>query len=184
MGMNNTRILITVLALVLTAAIMIQETKSIPLCNVDTNDLQKCRPAVTGNYPPPPTPACCTVAKTANLECLCPFLSRSGIDPSKLKALLANCGVNNPSCLPWSIEELRWTGHNPACCVLCHHLNIKSLSYYFLWCSIQIKSTNFEVIFKSPSLSTRTVFYTLMKTIKYCFWLLFHCVLLSWISKN
>ncbi|WZY75767.1 hypothetical protein YC2023_022151 [Brassica napus] len=93
MGMNNTRILITVLALVLTAAIMIQETKSIPLCNVDTNDLQKCRPAVTGNYPPPPTPACCTVAKTANLECLCPFLSRSGIDPSKLKALLANCGT-------------------------------------------------------------------------------------------
>ncbi|CAN6994457.1 unnamed protein product [Brassica oleracea var. botrytis] len=184
MGKNNTRILITVLALVLTAAMMIQEAKSIPLCNVDTNDLQKCRPAVTGNHPPPPTSACCTVAKTANLECLCPFLSRSGIDPSKLKALFANCGVNNPSCLPWSIEELRWTGHKPACCVLCHHLNIRSRSYNFLWCSIQIKSTNFEVIFKSPFLSTGTVFYTLMKTIKYCFWLLFHCVLLSWISKN
>ncbi|CAN7038901.1 unnamed protein product [Brassica rapa subsp. trilocularis] len=51
-----------------------------------------------------PTPACCTVAKTANLECLCPFLSRSGIDPAKLKALFANCGVNNPSCLPWSVN--------------------------------------------------------------------------------
>uniref|UniRef100_A0A0D3ALX8 Bifunctional inhibitor/plant lipid transfer protein/seed storage helical domain-containing protein n=1 Tax=Brassica oleracea var. oleracea TaxID=109376 RepID=A0A0D3ALX8_BRAOL len=126
MGKNNTRILITVLALVLTAVMMIQEAKSIPLCNVDTNDLQKCRPAVTGNHPPPPTSACCTVAKTANLECLCPFLSRSGIDPSKLKALFANCGVNNPSCLPWSIEELRWTGHKPACCVLCHHLNIRN----------------------------------------------------------
>ncbi|CAF2137630.1 unnamed protein product [Brassica rapa] len=104
MGKNNARILITVLAMVLTAAMMIQEAKSIPLCKVNTNDLQKCRPAVTGNYPPPPTPACCTVAKTANLECLCPFLSRSGIDPAKLKALFANCGVNNPSCLPWSVN--------------------------------------------------------------------------------
>ncbi|KAL0729060.1 hypothetical protein Bca4012_025153 [Brassica carinata] len=102
MGKKSTRFLITVLAMVLTAAMMIQEAKSIPLCKVNTNDLQKCRPAVTGNYPPPPTPACCTVAKTANLECLCPFLSRSGIDTAKLKALFAKCGVSNPSCLPWS----------------------------------------------------------------------------------
>ncbi|KAJ4911266.1 Bifunctional inhibitor/lipid-transfer protein/seed storage 2S albumin superfamily protein [Raphanus sativus] len=104
MGKKSTRCLITVLAMVLTATMMIQEAKSIPLCKVNTNDLQKCRPAVTGNYPPPPTPACCTVAKTANLECLCPFLSRSGIDPSKLKPLFAKCGVNNPSCLPWSVK--------------------------------------------------------------------------------
>ncbi|KAH0937625.1 hypothetical protein HID58_005086 [Brassica napus] len=119
MGKNNARILITVLAMVLTAAMMIQEAKSIPLCKVNTNDLQKCRPAVTGNYPPPPTPACCTVAKTANLECLCPFLSRSGIDHAKLKALFANCGVNNPSCLPWSIEKLSWSVHREACLIFC-----------------------------------------------------------------
>lgn len=69
------------------------------------------------------------------------------------------------------IEELRWTGLKLAWGILCHHLKIKSLSYKFLWCFYSNKSTNFAVIFQSPFLSTRTVFYTLMKTIKYCFWL-------------
>ncbi|CAH8389844.1 unnamed protein product [Eruca vesicaria subsp. sativa] len=101
MGKNNTKILITALVMVATAAMMIEEAKSTLICGVDTNDLQKCRPAVTGNNPPPPTPECCAVAKAANLECLCPFLSRSGLDPSKIKALGANCGItNSPSCLP------------------------------------------------------------------------------------
>ena len=104
MGKNNTKILITALAMIVTASMMIEEAKSVRICNVGTKDLKKCRPAVTGNNPPPPTPQCCQVAKAANLECLCPFLSRSGIDPSKLKALFANCGVNNPSCLPWSVK--------------------------------------------------------------------------------
>ncbi|CAF1761424.1 unnamed protein product, partial [Brassica oleracea var. botrytis] len=107
MGKNNTKILITALAMIVTASMMIEEAKSVRICNVGTKDLKKCRPAVTGNNPPPPTPQCCQVAKAANLECLCPFLSRSGIDPSKIKALGANCGITkNPSCLPWLYSKV------------------------------------------------------------------------------
>ncbi|XP_018467069.2 putative lipid-transfer protein DIR1 [Raphanus sativus] len=101
MGKNNTKILIAALVMVVTAAMMIEEAKSIPICNVNTNDLKKCSPAVTGNNPPPPTPQCCAVAKTANLECLCPYFTRSGIDSAKIKTLGANCGITKkPSCLP------------------------------------------------------------------------------------
>ncbi|CAH8279763.1 unnamed protein product [Arabidopsis lyrata] len=101
MGRNNTRILMqfSALAVVLTAAIMVKEATSIPICNIETNDLGKCGPAFTGNNPPPPGPDCCAVVKAANLQCLCPykpFLSRFGIDPSKVRPLLANCGVNTP----------------------------------------------------------------------------------------
>ncbi|KAF3563055.1 hypothetical protein DY000_02017205 [Brassica cretica] len=98
MGKNNTKILITALVMVVTAAMMIEEATSIPICGVNTNDLKKCSPAVTGNNPPPPTPQCCKVAKAANLECLCPYFTRSGLDPAKIKALGTNCGITkNPS---------------------------------------------------------------------------------------
>ncbi|CAD5334965.1 unnamed protein product [Arabidopsis thaliana] len=36
------------LAMVLTAAIMVKEARSIPICNIETNDLVKCHPAFTG----------------------------------------------------------------------------------------------------------------------------------------
>ncbi|KAF8116916.1 hypothetical protein N665_0014s0175 [Sinapis alba] len=100
MGKNNTTTIIIALAImVLTAAMMMKEAKSYPICNTDTNDLQKCYPAVTGNSPPAPGPDCCAVAKAADLECLCLYLTGSGIDSSKLKSVLASCGVSNPSCL-------------------------------------------------------------------------------------
>ncbi|CAN6806851.1 unnamed protein product [Brassica oleracea] len=99
MGKNNTTILI--IAMVLTTAMIMEEAKSYPICNTDTNDLQKCSPAVTGNSPPAPRPDCCAVAMSADLECLCRYLSLSGIDPSKIKSVLASCGVGNPSCLSW-----------------------------------------------------------------------------------
>ncbi|CAH2069862.1 unnamed protein product [Thlaspi arvense] len=105
MSKNDTRILtqFAVLAMVLTAAIMVQEATSLTVCKIDTNDMQKCRPAVTGNNPPPPVNDCCVVVRAANLECFCkykfylPFL---GIDPSKVAALVAKCGVTTvpPSC--------------------------------------------------------------------------------------
>ncbi|CAL9224541.1 unnamed protein product [Arabidopsis halleri] len=103
MGKNNTRFLMqfAVLAIVLSAAIMVEEATSIPVCNIDTNDLEKCRPAVTGNNPPHPRPDCCAVARAANLQCLCPYksyLSTFGINPSRVRPLLANCGLNSPSC--------------------------------------------------------------------------------------
>lgn len=100
MGKNNTRILMrfSALAIVLTAAMMVEEAKSVRLCNIETNDLQRCRPAVTGNNPPPPVNGCCVVLRAANLPCLCKFkssLTAYGIDPAKAKALLPKCGIRN-----------------------------------------------------------------------------------------
>ncbi|XP_010443168.1 PREDICTED: putative lipid-transfer protein DIR1 [Camelina sativa] len=104
MGKNNTRIHMqfAILAIVLTTAIMVKEATSISICNISTNNLNKCRPAVTGNNPPPPEPDCCAVAKTANLRCLCSykaFLRRYGMEPSNIRPLLAKCGISPPSCL-------------------------------------------------------------------------------------
>ncbi|CAH8381831.1 unnamed protein product [Eruca vesicaria subsp. sativa] len=97
MGKNNT--IIIALAMVLITAMMMEEAKSYPICNTDTNDLQNCYPAVTGDSPPGPD--CCAAAKSADLECLCPYLTQSGLDPSKVKSVLASCDVDNPSGLPW-----------------------------------------------------------------------------------
>ncbi|XP_010449664.1 PREDICTED: putative lipid-transfer protein DIR1 [Camelina sativa] len=98
MGKNNTIILLqfAVLAIVLT---IVKEATSIPICNIDTNDLEKCRAAVSGNNPPAPGPDCCAVARSVNLQCLCPYkpyLSSFGINPSKVRPLLAKCGINSP----------------------------------------------------------------------------------------
>ncbi|CAF2137632.1 unnamed protein product [Brassica rapa subsp. trilocularis] len=105
MGKNNTNILTqsTVLAMVLTAAIMVKEVSSLTICKIDINDMQKCRPAVIGINPPPPVNECCVVVRSANLECFCGFkfyLPILGIDPSKVAALVAKCGVTTipPSC--------------------------------------------------------------------------------------
>ncbi|XP_010482987.1 PREDICTED: putative lipid-transfer protein DIR1 [Camelina sativa] len=101
MGKNNNGIHLqfAVLAIVLTAAIMVEEVTSLFICNIDTNNLTKCRPAATGNNPPPPGRDCCAVIKAANLQCLCPykpFISRYGFDPSKVRPLLDKCGINTP----------------------------------------------------------------------------------------
>ncbi|KAG2333162.1 hypothetical protein Bca52824_004342 [Brassica carinata] len=98
MGKNDTRILMrfTVLAMVLIAAIMVEDVTSLTVCKIDTNEMQKCRPAVTGNNPPPPVNECCVVVKSADLACFCRYkfyLPILGIDPSKVAALVAKCGV-------------------------------------------------------------------------------------------
>ncbi|VVB17390.1 unnamed protein product [Arabis nemorensis] len=98
MGTNNTRIVMqfAVLAMVLTVAMMVKEATSIRICNIDTNDMEKCRPAITGINPPPPDNDCCVVVRATNLECICRFKSYLpilGIDPSKVAALIAKCGV-------------------------------------------------------------------------------------------
>ncbi|CAG7892491.1 unnamed protein product [Brassica rapa] len=105
MGKNITNILTqsTVIAMVLTAAIMVKEVTSLTICQIDINDMQKCRPAVTGVNPPPPVSECCVVVRSANLECFCRFkfyLPILGIDPSNVAALVAKCGVIAipPSC--------------------------------------------------------------------------------------
>ncbi|CAA7021103.1 unnamed protein product [Microthlaspi erraticum] len=100
MGKNNTRMLMrfSALVIVLTVAIMVEETKSVRVCNIETNDLERCRPAVTGNNPPPPVNGCCVVLRAANLRCFCQFKSyatNNGIDPAKAKALIPKCGIRN-----------------------------------------------------------------------------------------
>ncbi|KFK44724.1 hypothetical protein AALP_AA1G294700 [Arabis alpina] len=104
MGKNNTKILMqfTTLAMVLTIAMMVKEVKSIPICKVNTNDLEKCRPALAGRNPPPPGPDCCAVVKAADLECACRYkhnLSSYGINPARVKAAIHSCGARIPSCL-------------------------------------------------------------------------------------
>ncbi|KAJ4911267.1 Bifunctional inhibitor/lipid-transfer protein/seed storage 2S albumin superfamily protein [Raphanus sativus] len=113
MGKNNTNILTqsTVLAMVLIAPIMVKEVTSLTICKIDINDMQKCRPAVTGINPPPPVNECCLVVRSANLECFCRFkfyLPILGIDPSKVAALVANCGVTTipPSCREWGLRHV------------------------------------------------------------------------------
>ncbi|KAJ0261634.1 Bifunctional inhibitor/plant lipid transfer protein/seed storage helical domain-containing protein [Hirschfeldia incana] len=98
MGNNDTRILMqfAVLAMVLISPIMVKEVTSLTVCKIDTNDMQKCRPAVSGNNPPPPVNECCAMVKSADLACFCRYkfyLPILGIDPSKIAALVAKCGV-------------------------------------------------------------------------------------------
>ncbi|KFK27131.1 hypothetical protein AALP_AA8G338900 [Arabis alpina] len=103
MGKNNTRILMqfTALAMLLIASIMFKEAESIRLCKINTNDLEKCRPAVTGRNPPPPGPDCCALVKAADLVCACRYkgyLSSYGIDLTKAKAVIASCSARMPPC--------------------------------------------------------------------------------------
>uniref|UniRef100_A0A1J3GJ18 Putative lipid-transfer protein DIR1 n=1 Tax=Noccaea caerulescens TaxID=107243 RepID=A0A1J3GJ18_NOCCA len=105
MDSNNTKTFMkfAALAMVLVALVVLEEPTSIPVCNIDANYLEKCRPAVTGNNPPPPRNECCKVLQAANLECICRFKSYLPIftiDSSKVQALLSKCGVTTiPPCL-------------------------------------------------------------------------------------
>lgn len=115
MGKNDTRILMRfgVLATVFTAAILVKEATSLTICKMDTNDMQKCRPAVTGNNPPPPVNECCVMVRAADLECFCRFkfyLPFLGIKPSKVAALVAKCGVTTipPGCRGKK-RKTKWT---------------------------------------------------------------------------
>ncbi|CAN8248312.1 unnamed protein product [Cochlearia groenlandica] len=113
---NNTMMMLmrfAFLAMVLT--MMVKEATCLTICKIDTADMQKCRPAVTGINPPPPLDDCCLVVREANLECFCryksylPFL---GINPSKVAALVAKCGVTTvpPSCRELRLEPCLYGG--------------------------------------------------------------------------
>ncbi|ESQ42908.1 hypothetical protein EUTSA_v10015898mg [Eutrema salsugineum] len=105
MDKNNTKTFVkfAALAMVLAALVLKEEPTSIPVCNIDTNSLEKCRPAVTGNNPSPPGNKCCIVLQAANLECICRFKSYIPIlatNQSKVQALLTKCGLTTipPAC--------------------------------------------------------------------------------------
>ncbi|KAL1209658.1 putative lipid-transfer protein DIR1 [Cardamine amara subsp. amara] len=105
MDKNNTITLVkyAAFAMVLAALALMEQPTSVPVCNINANWLEKCRPAVTGNNPPPPRDECCLVLWTANLECICrskSYLPVLGSNPSKVHALLSKCNITTipPAC--------------------------------------------------------------------------------------
>lgn len=75
------------------------ETMAGSICNIDSNKLKFCLPAVSGNSPRPPTRQCCGVVRRANLSCLCRYkdaLPSIGINPRYAFALPKKCGVPTP----------------------------------------------------------------------------------------
>lgn len=78
----------------------------IKLCNMDEDELDKCRPSVTKPNPvDPPPEECCEVLKKADLTCLCsykesPMLPALGIDPGLALGLPSKCHLDPPqNCL-------------------------------------------------------------------------------------
>ncbi|KAL5861530.1 hypothetical protein ACOSQ4_002826 [Xanthoceras sorbifolium] len=74
----------------------------VTLCNMNEDDLSKCRPSVTKPNPvePPPT-ECCEILKKADLSCLCsykesPMLPALGIDPDLALGLPPKCNLPLP----------------------------------------------------------------------------------------
>ncbi|KAK8313153.1 hypothetical protein V6Z12_D01G090000 [Gossypium hirsutum] len=65
-----------------------------------------CKPAVTGENPPPPTKECCSLIKQADLTCLCNYkdaLPAFQIEPSRAFALPQKCKCKHavpPQCKP------------------------------------------------------------------------------------
>ncbi|KAL5548519.1 hypothetical protein UlMin_003750 [Ulmus minor] len=75
------------------------KTSAVVLCDVDSNNLPECRPAVSGNSPSPPSEKCCAIVHQANLPCLCNYksvLPAFGIDPVQAMELPKKCGLKTP----------------------------------------------------------------------------------------
>ncbi|KAA0048163.1 hypothetical protein IC582_001129 [Cucumis melo] len=98
MAPSKLHLLLLLLVLLLAGAVT-----SSPLCEIDTTDLEVCRPAVTppdhGKTLPLPTDACCSVVRRADLKCLCSLkyaLPSFGINTANALALPSKCGVSPP----------------------------------------------------------------------------------------
>ncbi|KAL0906663.1 hypothetical protein M5K25_025176 [Dendrobium thyrsiflorum] len=75
---------------------------SLSICNMSTDDLAECRPAVSGPSPSEPSAACCSVLEKADLPCLCsyrssPLLPSFGIDPNLALQLPRKCSLSPPT---------------------------------------------------------------------------------------
>lgn len=78
---------------------MVGGSMAATICKIDTSELAKCLPAVSGKSPPPPTKACCTALLSADLPCLCGYkgaLSGLGINATRAMALPKKCGGSVP----------------------------------------------------------------------------------------
>lgn len=72
------------------------------ICNINTKQLAKCLPAVTGRSPPPPTRRCCKAIRHGDMNCLCQYksvLPAMGIPPKNAFELPKKCGMKSrPRC--------------------------------------------------------------------------------------
>ena len=76
----------------------------IEICNISSDQLKICKPAVTKPNPEKPTTACCKLLGAANITCFCEYgkdypyvLTLAGIDPDLAKALPQKCDLSLPA---------------------------------------------------------------------------------------
>ncbi|XP_030441373.1 putative lipid-transfer protein DIR1 [Syzygium oleosum] len=102
MGRSSGKSLVLGLALVLLVA-MAGGAKATTVCNIPTDKLASCLPAVTGDHPTPPTEQCCKAISKADMQCLCRYrsvLPNFGINPANAMALPEKCGLKAPPKCP------------------------------------------------------------------------------------
>ncbi|KAE8692124.1 Detected protein of confused Function [Hibiscus syriacus] len=90
-----------VVLMMITAALMMEGSRAISLCDMDDEGIEACRPSVTQPNPVDPTPECCEALKGANLTCLCSYknsywLPSLGIDPALAMGLPPKCKLDMP----------------------------------------------------------------------------------------
>ncbi|XP_020592490.1 putative lipid-transfer protein DIR1 [Phalaenopsis equestris] len=87
--------------LLLTMLSLATAATAVSLCNISSDELDECRPAVSGLSPSEPTVACCSALEQADLPCLCsyrssPLLPSFGIDPDLAMQLPRKCSLSLP----------------------------------------------------------------------------------------
>ena len=78
---------------------MLGGAKAYVLCDIESNKLNLCFEAITGNHPQKPIEKCCELVKHANLHCFCRYksvLPALGINPANAFALPHKCGLKTP----------------------------------------------------------------------------------------
>ncbi|KAF8409663.1 hypothetical protein HHK36_005742 [Tetracentron sinense] len=94
---SNITLVLGVVVMVLIA--ILGGAKAMNICNMDSNQLAECLPAMRGPSPSPPTKGCCAVMRVADMHCLCTYkylLPTVGVDPALAMALPKKCGLNPP----------------------------------------------------------------------------------------
>ncbi|XP_038689507.1 putative lipid-transfer protein DIR1 [Tripterygium wilfordii] len=100
-GNGDSKVLVALLLIALMGG---TRTWALPICNIESTQIELCRPAITGMYPLPPTRQCCNLVCQANLPCLCGLksaLPAFGIDPNQALALPQKCGLTTPPACVW-----------------------------------------------------------------------------------
>ncbi|KAL6000303.1 hypothetical protein ACLOJK_023998 [Asimina triloba] len=89
---------VVLLGKVLIALGVFMGCRAVSLCGMTDEELDECKPAVSGLMPSDPTTDCCTYLSKANLTCFCeykdsPMLPLLGIDPDLALQLPVKCNL-------------------------------------------------------------------------------------------